>query len=263
MTGEIFDCFCKEIQSLFTDGTSVIRDTQFNVEQMPMYTVPCVVISMNDSPDEYQYIGGATAADWDFSIRSYFYDLNGGLDNDSGYNQQAYSQLDTIRRHIASEQWVNNDMITMVETYGFKLALNGTIRQTQLQQDGGGLLPGYELNYNSVAIDTDTTNITDILFLTETNNITVEDDKGNILEQTQQEVIVLTNPLVMIGGVIHLHCKPDEMLSYSWIGANGFTSNLQNPSITNAQIIDSGTYICTVIDMWGRIGVGSVNVVVS
>lgn len=34
--------------------------------------------------------------------------------------------------------------------------------------------------------------------------------------------------------------------TYSWTGPNGFTSNLQNPSISNVSTLNAGTYTCTV-----------------
>jgi len=35
---------------------------------------------------------------------------------------------------------------------------------------------------------------------------------------------------------------------YNWAGPNGFTSNIQNPTINNANQLDSGTYTLTIID---------------
>ncbi|MBI4645099.1 MAG: hypothetical protein HY738_00535, partial [Bacteroidia bacterium] len=50
---------------------------------------------------------------------------------------------------------------------------------------------------------------------------------------------------------------------YSWTGPNGFSSTLQNPSISNANIVNAGIYTVTVTDANGCTGVDYVTVTVS
>jgi gliding motility-associated-like protein len=50
--------------------------------------------------------------------------------------------------------------------------------------------------------------------------------------------------------------------SYSWTGPNGFTSNLQNPTIPNASAANAGTYTCQVTSSGGCDGSFTINVVV-
>ncbi|RZJ49343.1 MAG: T9SS type B sorting domain-containing protein, partial [Chryseobacterium sp.] len=49
--------------------------------------------------------------------------------------------------------------------------------------------------------------------------------------------------------------------TYSWTGPNGFTSNLQNPTIPNATAINAGTYTCQITGSGACDGSFTVNVV--
>ena len=56
---------------------------------------------------------------------------------------------------------------------------------------------------------------------------------------------------VCLGSTLYLSAGPDNMASYSWTGPDGFSSNLQNPSINNVTIYKTGDYVVTVIDKNG------------
>ena len=49
-----------------------------------------------------------------------------------------------------------------------------------------------------------------------------------------------------VGETIHLTAIGQSGASYSWTGPNGFTSNLQNPTIENSTEAMDGTYTCTI-----------------
>jgi gliding motility-associated-like protein len=51
--------------------------------------------------------------------------------------------------------------------------------------------------------------------------------------------------------------------SYTWTGPNSFSSNLQNPTVPNGQLIDAGVYSVTVMVGGGCISSGTTNVVVN
>ncbi len=55
----------------------------------------------------------------------------------------------------------------------------------------------------------------------------------------------VNGPILEVGNTIQLTANADGASSYSWTGPNNFTSNQQNPSLTNAQIVNGGTYIVT------------------
>ena len=157
MIGEILDALCGELQELFvTTNTTVLRDTQVKQDNMALYSIPIIILRINNSPDQYQMIGGGTMCDWEFEIGAYFYDINSELSDDSGYSASAYDLIDTIRRHIALRKWKTTAMTTITTDYNFKLTLNGIPKAATIQQENGGILPGYAINYDSVAIDPDT-----------------------------------------------------------------------------------------------------------
>src|SRR5207237_1446225 len=48
------------------------------------------------------------------------------------------------------------------------------------------------------------------------------------------------------GGTLNLTANTVANATYSWSGPNGFTSNVQNPTINNVPVAASGTYSVTV-----------------
>lgn len=66
---------------------------------------------------------------------------------------------------------------------------------------------------------------------------------------------------ICVGNPLSLTASPSPAIpingvySYAWTGPNGFTSNLQNPSIPNPTIAASGTYTCTINSPCGSVQV--------
>jgi uncharacterized repeat protein (TIGR01451 family) len=90
---------------------------------------------------------------------------------------------------------------------------------------------------------------------TKTNYITVNPDPI---------ATASSNSPVCVGATIQLTGGSDNMTSYSWTGPNGFSNNLQSPTISNATVIMSGIYTLTVTNNNGCISDNatvSVNVV--
>ena len=76
------------------------------------------------------------------------------------------------------------------------------------------------------------------------------------------EAVATSNSPVYRGSNIELHGLPNSMSQYSWSGPDGFTSNLQNPVITNAQLDQTGDYILTVTDATNCSAADTVQVIV-
>lgn len=74
-------------------------------------------------------------------------------------------------------------------------------------------------------------------------------------------VIVVNNPTVCLGQTINLTSSGGT--SYSWSGPNGFTSTLQNPSITNSTTNMAGVYTVTVTNAGGCKNTATLNVTVN
>lgn len=72
--------------------------------------------------------------------------------------------------------------------------------------------------------------------------------------------MVSSNSPVCTNSTIQLNATGGT--TYNWTGPNGFTSNLQNPTIPNATAANAGTYICQVSGTGACDGSFTVNVVV-
>jgi gliding motility-associated-like protein len=69
-----------------------------------------------------------------------------------------------------------------------------------------------------------------------------------------------SNSPICIGKTLEL--KASGGTNYAWTGPNGFTSNLQNPTILNANATQSGQYSCSIIGSSGCDATNTVDVVV-
>ena len=263
MTSNILNGLCQEFTALFAGtGNTILRATEWKPEQMPVYILPCIVIELKSSPEMYQFCGGTTCANWQIGIKTYFNDYDSGLNDSTGDQTKNYEIIDTIVEHIASMQWLSDEMKGIVRNNGFKMTLNGAVQETSLAKDGGGMIPGFEINYDTIALDTNTNLTENENFATQTVDSTVEDNKNDILEQPAPVPVVLSNSPVKVGSAIILSCSPDGC-TYSWVGPDSFTSTEQDPTILNAIAEMAGEYICTVSDRWGRIAQGSCTVVIN
>jgi gliding motility-associated-like protein len=80
-------------------------------------------------------------------------------------------------------------------------------------------------------------------------------------------VIPIANPTsnapICANNVLQLNTASGNGFVYAWIGPNGFTSALQNPSIANATTANSGNYQVTVSSVGCANAVANINVVVN
>jgi hypothetical protein len=68
----------------------------------------------------------------------------------------------------------------------------------------------------------------------------------NIIQRPSAPVVANSGP-VCVGQTINLVASSIQDATYSWSGPNGFTSSLQNPTVTNsASLTNAGTYNLTV-----------------
>lgn len=72
--------------------------------------------------------------------------------------------------------------------------------------------------------------------------------------------VITSNSPVCINSAIQLNASGGT--DYLWTGPNGFTSNLQNPTIPNATAVNSGTYTCQITGSGACDGSFTVNVIV-
>lgn len=158
MIQEIIEAFCGEVQELFAQrpDVTVLRDTQFDDNETPSHTLPVVIIGLGDSPDMKQLSGGVTQAEWNWVIRAYFIDSNAELSPDQAFSTGSYEIIETIVNHFNFQNWLTQAFADVVTNYSFKLTYQDTVKANALQKEDGGIIPGYQIVYSSMAIDTRT-----------------------------------------------------------------------------------------------------------
>ena len=45
-------------------GATVMIDTDFNIHNVPSYTLPLIILEIDDAPNSVQLVGGATQMEW-------------------------------------------------------------------------------------------------------------------------------------------------------------------------------------------------------
>lgn len=68
-----------------------------------------------------------------------------------------------------------------------------------------------------------------------------------------------SNSPISLGGTINLAASTIPTYTYSWVGPDSFTSNLQNPVIPNATALKGGIYTVTASPLAGEVGCPAVS----
>ncbi|MFY9308604.1 MAG: gliding motility-associated C-terminal domain-containing protein [Bacteroidia bacterium] len=85
--------------------------------------------------------------------------------------------------------------------------------------------------------------------------------QANVLVYSLPNVSSGSNSPVCAGDALNLTVSAGA--NYSWIGPGGFSSNIQNPSVSNATLASAGLYSVTVTDINGCEATATVNVTVN
>lgn len=159
MIGEILNAVMQEAKALLLEekGTVILK-TDFRADNLPSYDMPLLLVDLLDAPDSEELIGGATRVDWNFAFNSYGRMPDMTIDDDSGYSRDLLNVIDKIRTHFTRKQWLNTSvhptMDDILNTYCFKWTLSGIVNADALEADG--LIMGYRIVFDSVALDTGT-----------------------------------------------------------------------------------------------------------
>ena len=104
-------------------------------------------------------------------------------------------------------------------------------------------------NTNSITWDAGSTSpVTLGINITDANGCSCTNDSVDVIVTPIPIASAVSNSPVCIGGIIQFTGGPGGMDSYSWTGPNGFSSNQQSPSITNASAAMAGIYTLIVTD---------------
>ena len=133
----------------------VIFKTQFKPEKIGSYGMPLLILDVLDGPETTQYLGGVTRVDWIFAFNSYNYEPDQSADETaSGYSTSLLKFIDDIRTHFTFGVWLTSGFASILSKYGFRFTLSGVMKADAIDQDG--LVMGWKIIMDSIAIDTST-----------------------------------------------------------------------------------------------------------
>jgi hypothetical protein len=155
MIEEIMDAVTKEAMALLTDtGGTVILKTNYKSTKLETYTMPLLLVDIPGADETGQYLGGATHSDWIFAFNSYNYQPDSYGDDTSGYSASLLKVITTIRQHFSKGEWLSPGMPYIEDVLNFRFTLSGITPADALDQDG--LIMGYKIVFDSIAIDNST-----------------------------------------------------------------------------------------------------------
>lgn len=157
MIGEILDAVIKECRT-FIDANpdyakaTVIHKTDFKTANLETYGMPLLLLDVPDAVDTGMYCGGVSHADWQFLFGSYNYQPDAYTDDQTGYSTNLLNIIDQVRQHFSfGAPWLTQGMYDVQTNYGFRFTLSGILPADALE--GDGLVVGYKMIFDSIAID--------------------------------------------------------------------------------------------------------------
>lgn len=159
MTPEIHQAVIDECIKLLTDGKgTVVLKTDFRSANLSTYTMPLLLLEILPGEDSRQLLGGVTMMEWGFAMNSYVYspDAHGG--DVTGFATGLKQIIDDIRKHFSLRTWLTTGMPAIEAAYGFRFTLSGLTHADALEAQDG-LINGYRIMFDSVAIDDSTDSI--------------------------------------------------------------------------------------------------------
>lgn len=145
--------FSSEISG-YGRGSTVLMNTDFNPQDMPAHTMPCVVLDVQDDGDGMQYIGGITQVSFDVSMACYHYEPNAFGLTDASYSTQLLNFCDKIRWHFCEQvvnKYLNTGYKNLLNNSNFRLVYKGISKPTALENDA--ITKGYQVNFKSICLD--------------------------------------------------------------------------------------------------------------
>jgi hypothetical protein len=158
MIGFVTQAIIDELQFLFdSNKITVLYLNNLRNKNFASYGMPLIILKRVQSPGFQQKIGGAMSEEWNFSISVYDYEPNEELQPDDGYSTGLMEIVKKVADHFAYGTWLAQSFQDLYDNYSFRMILTGGISDAQiLESDTGGICTGFEINYETVAYNTDT-----------------------------------------------------------------------------------------------------------
>lgn len=103
MIGKILHSILQEVKALQSDtGAQCLMKVNFKPSRLPDYTMPLVILDMEDGNESLQFPGGLSLLTWRFGFSSYNYEPDAYVDDNTPYSTSLlYDPIDKIRRHFS------------------------------------------------------------------------------------------------------------------------------------------------------------------
>jgi N-acetylneuraminic acid mutarotase len=248
----------------------------------PLIDIQYAPINANGSLGAWQYTDYPDPARWgqaSIEYNGYIYSM-GGSNWDYGYftlNDVQYSLINSdgslnywqsttsLNPSIASQELVEYDGY-FIMTGGANIP-NGMLNDVKFVKiNSDGSLGAWQ---SLTSFNTARAGHTSVVYNGYLYVIGGQDNNGNVLNDVQYAKIngcfdatASSNSPVFLGSTLSLVGSPNDMTTYAWTGPNGFTSDLQNPSIGNVTVAAAGTYTLTATDVNGCSASASTNVII-
>ena len=166
MINELFNAFNAEIQALLAlqmdvslQSATIIDDTQFDEDNMPAYTLPLIIISINTSSDDGQFIGGFGKNEYQILLKIYNYQPNSDNSEGEGYSTSLLEIVDIFRGHFLGYIFLTDLFKNYISNYNFTYMLS-SINKDEKLKSAQGIITGYILDFTTISIDNTITPIT-------------------------------------------------------------------------------------------------------
>jgi hypothetical protein len=155
----------------FPTSATVLIDTDFNIQQVPSYILPLIILEIDEAPNSGQLIGGATQAEWNWGLVIY------ALEPDP-YGQTSYGTgqlkiVDDLQEHFCGLTFLAQTFIDVQANLNFTYAFKGINKAPEIEKNNK-IIIGRKINFESVAFDDstlDTIDSTSELTYIENDNI--------------------------------------------------------------------------------------------
>ncbi len=169
----------------------------------------------------------------------------------SAKDTSANLSLNIITAPIITTEPINQ-IVCVGSSVSYAASVSGNGLNYQWRKDGVDLMNGVNisgansniLNINQVALSDTSLNY----YLVVTNSCGVTDTSVRVSLKVNPIPLAIasSNSPICEGKPINLLAQTVTGGTYAWSGPNGFSSNVQNPNITNALLADSGNYTLVV-----------------
>lgn len=139
-------------------GSTVMIDTDFNIGKIPSYTLPLIILEIDDAPNSVQLVGGATQMEWNWYLTVYAFEPDPYVA--SSYGTGLMKIIDDLRQHFTGVNFLAQSFIDIQDNFSFTFVLSGVTKAQEIEKDNK-IVIGRKIQFESVAFDNLTQPVTE------------------------------------------------------------------------------------------------------